>query len=63
MFTGSTISYAIPLLIGAGLFLLRIDVTGYQMAKLTKEIKVARLAGWFDLAAGLIMLVWMIIRR
>jgi len=62
MFAGSTMSYAIPLLIGAGLFLLRVEVTGYQMAKLAKEIKVARLAGWFDLTAGFLLWVWLIVR-
>jgi len=62
MLEGSMMSYAIPLLIGAGLFLLRIDVAGYRMAKLDKELKVARYAGWFDLTVGLIMLAWMIIR-
>ena len=62
MFSGSTMSYAIPLLLGAGLFLLRIDVTGYRMAKLTREVRVARFIGWFDLTTGLIMLLWMMIR-
>ena len=62
MFSGSTVSYAIPLLIGAGIFLLKIDVIGYRMSKLEKEIKVARFIGWLDLTAGLIVLLWVIVR-
>lgn len=62
MFEGSILNYSIPLLIGAGLFLLRIEVTGYRLAKLDKELQVARYAGWFDLSFGLILLAWLIIK-
>jgi hypothetical protein len=50
---GSTLAYSIWLWIGTGLFLLRVDTVRLQQQNYRKEKKIARFAGWFNLAAGI----------
>ncbi len=55
--TGSTIVYSVWLWIGTGLYLLRFETDRLQKLNYGKEKTVARFAGWFNLAAGVILLV------
>lgn len=58
MLTGATYGYLTMLLIVSGIAVLVVDVKIYKRDKLIKEMKVARFAGWFNLAAGLFLMVF-----
>lgn len=60
MLGGFTVGYAIPLWLGTGLFLLLSDVREFSGSNLRKEMKTTRFAGWFNLAAGVVL--WIVSR-
>lgn len=48
------LSFAVPLWLVTGAFILRIDVKGYKLAKMDKESKVCRFIGWLNVCLGLL---------
>jgi len=57
-YTISYLNYAIFLWIFSGLLILLIDVKGFKITGLNKEYKVSRFIGWFNLIAGIVLLLW-----
>ncbi|WP_028547638.1 CLC_0170 family protein [Paenibacillus sp. UNC451MF] len=52
----SYLTYAVPLLLITGLFILFIDVKGYEMESWISESKTARLLGWINVILGLLLI-------
>lgn len=55
-FTGY-IGYVIPLWLVTGFLILRLDVRGYESAKMMKEKSIARFLGWLNVALGILLFV------
>ena|GEM_PF-2293692 len=58
---GSTLAYSIWIWLATGLVLLLMDAARLKHQNRGKEMKIARFAGWFNLAAGIVLLIIYII--
>jgi hypothetical protein len=54
--TGS-FGYIIPLCLITGFFILRLDVKGYKISGMNKEMKVASFLGWANVCLGVLLYV------
>jgi len=52
----SYLIYSVPLLLITGLYILVIDVKGYEMESWTKEQKAARILGWINITLGILLI-------
>lgn len=59
--TGSTLGYAIIILLATGAVLVKLDTDRLKRQNWRKEMKIARFAGWFNLAAGLGLLTYFLV--
>ncbi|MFE5320199.1 CLC_0170 family protein [Paenibacillus sp. NPDC056579] len=53
----SYFTYSVPLLLLTGAYVLLIDVKGYRMSSMPKEMKVARMVGWLNLVLGALLFI------
>jgi len=51
--------YALGLWLVTGFITLRIEVKGYELARMSKERKVCRFLGWMNVCFGLMLLAGM----
>jgi len=54
---GSTLAYSIGIWLATGLVLLVMDAARLKHQNRRKEMKIARVAGWFNLTAGIVLLI------
>ncbi|WP_169081468.1 CLC_0170 family protein [Paenibacillus sp. PL91] len=57
-YTISYLNYAIFLWIISGLLILLIDVKQFKLVGLSKEHKVSRFIGWFNLIIGILLILF-----
>lgn len=53
----SYFTYSVPLLLLSGLYVLWVDVKGYEISSMIKEGKVARFIGWSNIGIGVILFI------
>ncbi|MFX3636577.1 MAG: CLC_0170 family protein [Candidatus Pristimantibacillus sp.] len=56
-YTSSYLNYAIFLWMVSGMLILQIDVKGFKLSGLNKELKVSRIIGWLNIIVGIVLLL------